>query len=145
MAVLGLAILAMLGAVAFEAALENAGTDVTVANETFTPTADTVIQLDDSGKDLAYYSHNVTVYDENDTVMNPGSDYTWFTGNGTIKPLSGGALAGDTTAKITYAYQLTTQEQQELAALAGELPRAIGLMFPALALIVLFAMLNGGG
>lgn len=49
--------------------------------------------------------------------MTEGDDYQWFESNGTIKTLSGGQLAGDSTANITYEYSQTNRVQQDFAGL----------------------------
>lgn len=142
-AALALIILAISGAYAVEASLESAGDDHTITNESFTPTADTVIALSESNRGRAYYNHNVTVYDDTTTEMDPGTDYTWFVGNGTIKPLSGGDLAGDTSATITYGYQLPSEREQTMATLLSYIPQLLGLFIPAIGLIIFLAFLRG--
>lgn len=143
-AALALAVLAISGAYAVEASLETAGEDHLVTNESFTPTSDTVITLDDSNIDGAYYDHNVTVYNGSDSVVDEGSDYEWFEGNGTVKPLSGGDLAGDAYANITYGYQQPTAEEEAAAALLANIPQLLGLVLPAIGLVIFLAFLRGG-
>lgn len=114
-AVFGLAIVAILAVYGFQAALADAGENNLVVNETFTPSASTVTELDNSGQTGAYYDNETTVYDENSTVMDRGSDYLWYESNGTVEAVSGGGLDGDSEATITYAYQQTTSEQRGIA------------------------------
>lgn len=138
-AVLVLILLAATGVAGLEAALETAGDNVVVENETWEPDAGNVTQLSDSNRTGAYYDENVTVYDENGNLSEPGSDYEWFPGNGTVKALQGGNLDGDTSATITYGYQQTTQEQRNLAGMLGLLPQVIGILAPVF-LFVLFLL-----
>lgn len=142
-AIFALVILASMGVYGFEAALESAGEDVTVVNETWTPDAGNVTTLNDSDITGAYYDHNVTVYDENDTLMDQGSDYKWLVSNGSVKAVSGGDLDGDDNATITYGYQETTQQQRDLTAMLGRIPQAIGLVIPVFALVLLFKVVAG--
>lgn len=144
LAVLAIAMLAIVGAHGFEAALETAGEDHTITNETWTPTAGSVTVLDESNRKGAYYAHNVTVYDENDTEVDPGKDYKWFVGNGTIKALSGGELEGDANASITYEFEQTSETQREFAGLLSHIPRVIGLALPAFVVVILLVFLRGG-
>lgn len=143
LAFIALAVIATVAVAGLQAGLESAGENELVVNETFTPDAGNVTQLDESNRTGAYYAENVTVYDENGTEMDAGTDYTWFAGNGTVKTLTGGALEGDSDATITYAYQQTTAEQRQMAALLGQLPRVIGFALPIGALFVLFVFLRG--
>lgn len=143
-AVLALVILSVGGVYGFQAALENAGEDHTIVNESWTATQGSVTVLEKSNINGAYYDTNVTVYNKTSggsTEMDRGTDYEWFVGNGTVKALSGGDLEGD--ALITYGYQRTTEEQRQLAALAGQLPRALALILPGLAFVFFVAFLRG--
>lgn len=142
-AVFGLIILAVMGVYVTEAALEDAGEDVVVTNETWTPDAGNVTTLDDSNRDGAFYSHTVTVYDENGTEMENGTDYQWFVDNGTVKALTGGGLDGDSSATITYEYQQTTAEQRQFAAALANLPQALGIIAPLGLAILFLAFLSG--
>jgi uncharacterized protein YxeA len=143
-AALGLAILAISGAFAIEAALEAAGEQTTIVNETFTPTVGNEIELADSKINGAYYDHNVTVYDENGTEMDADTDYRWYIGNGTVEPQAGGGLEGDASATITYGHQLPTEEEEAAAALLANIPQLLGLFIPAIGLVIFLAFLRGG-
>lgn len=143
-AVLALIILMSGAVVATEAALESAGEDHRVVNESFNATQGSVTTLDDSDITGAYYAHNVTVYNattNGSAEMEPGTDYEWFTGNGTVKPLTGGNLTG--TAEITYEYQRTTQLQRSMANTLAWLPRLVGLLVPLAIVVFFFAFLAG--
>jgi hypothetical protein len=142
-AILALVILASGAVVATEAALEDAGEDRVVTNETWTPDAGNVTTLDESNRDGAYYAQNATVYDETDTEMDAGTDYEWVAGNGTVRARSGGGLDGDSEATISYAFSQTTAEQRQLAGALGELPQMLGLVLPAALAFLFFAMLRG--
>lgn len=142
-AFVALVILAIMAVAGFQMALINAGEDVTVVNETFTPSADTVITLDDSNIDGAFYEESVVVYNNSSVEMTEGTDYTWFQKNGTIKPLSGGDLAPDDEGTITYSYQETTQEQRDMAQILGFLPEILGFALPLLALLAFLVFARG--
>lgn len=144
-AIFGLGVVVVMMLAGVQAGLQNAGYEQTVVNETFqNPTAGTVITLDESNRNGAYYDRNVTVYDENGTEMAHGTDYDWTRDNGTLEPLAGGALAGDANGTITYAYQQTTAEQRRMAGLLAQLPRAVGLFLPVLAFVLFLILARGG-
>lgn len=140
-----LAVLAIMGLTAVQASLEDAGTDVTVTNETWTPDAGNITTLNDSQINGAYYDDTVTVYDENDTEMTAGTDYEWFPTNGTVKALAGGGLDGDASATITYRYQETTLEQRNIAELLTHVPRTMGMALPVFLVLFFLLALRGGG
>lgn len=144
LAIIGIAILSMAGIAAFQAGLAEAGEDYVVTNETWTPDAGNVTALDESNRKGVYYSDNATVYDENDTRMEYGTDYVWYTDNGTVKALGGGGLDGDSSATISYQYQVTTRSQRELAGVVGQIPRVAGLALPLGALMFLLFLVRGG-
>lgn len=142
-AVLGLitiGLLAMMALGGYQAALASAGSDVTITNETWTPDAGNVTQLDESGREDAYYDQTVTVRDENDSLMQAGSDYEWHESNGTVKALSGGDLDGDDNATITYGYEEPTREQQRLTGALSQIPRVMGylVLFAPVLILLLF-------
>lgn len=114
-AIFGLVVVAMLAAYGFQAALADAGEDYTVVNETFTPGAGTITELENSNLTGGYYDNATEVYDGNGTEMDAGTDYTWLESNGTIRTLAGGGLDGDSEATITYSYQQTSKEQRGIA------------------------------
>lgn len=142
-AILALVILSVGGVYATQAALEDAGEDELVVNETWTPDAGNVTHLENSNRKGAYYSTNVTVYDENGTEMDAGTDYEWFTRNGTVKAVVGGGLDGDTEATITYAYQQTTAEQRALAGALANIPSMLGIILPVGIVVFFFAFITG--
>jgi len=143
-AMFALLIVAFGGVYATQAALEGAGDNIFVENETWTPSAGSVTVLDDSEQTGAYYDTNVTVRDENDTVVDVGTDYEWFSGNGTVKALSGGELDGDANASITYGYSQTTGEQRAFAGLLGDLSAYVGLVAPAFLGVLIIGLLRRG-
>lgn len=140
---LALVILSIGGVYATQAALENAGEDHFVTNETWTPDAGNVTTLEESNRNGAYYDTNVTVYDENGTEMDSGTDYKWYTGNGTVKALVGGGLDGDSSATISYGFQQTTAEQRALAGTLAKIPGMLGLILPVGLAVFFFAFLRG--
>lgn len=142
-AVFALIILAIVGVWGVQAALEDAGEDFTVTNETWTPDAGNVTTLNESNRNGAYYADRVTVYDEDRAEMDEGTDYEWFTDNGTVKALSGGGLDGDANATITYSFQQTSSQQRQFADLAGQIPRALGVLFPMFLLVIFLLLVKG--
>lgn len=142
-AIFALLILAVGGAYALQASLENAGDDTLVTNETWTPSAGSVTQLDNSDLTGAYYSNETTVYDENDTLQDRGTDYLWYADNGTVEAVVGGGLDGDSSATITYEFQQTTAEQRGFAGMLSNIPASIGWVFPVFLLVFALRFLNG--
>lgn len=146
-AIFALAVLAMLAVGGFQVALENAGEDHTVTNETWTPSPGSVTQLDNSERTGAYYDNETTVYNTTGSTaeeMDEGTDYVWFEGNGTVKAVSGGGLDGATEATISYSFQQTTEEQRQWARALSNIPSAIGLAFPVMLFILFLVILRGG-
>lgn len=141
--IFALIIIAGVGVYGIEAALETAGDDRDIENETFTPTSGTVIQLDNSDRENAFYEHQVAVFNQSDVRMVEGTDYTWFSINGTVKPLSGGDLAGDSSANISYGFAVTTEDQRQLTSILAMLPTVVGLAIPALAFVLFVAFVRG--
>jgi len=139
---IALAVLAATGVVALQGALADAGDRTVVEDESFTPQTGTAVALDRSNLgDTVYYDDNVSVVDENGDRSYNGTDYIWYSGNGTIEGLAGGNLDGDTTATITYAYRETTSEQRQLTALVSQIPRSMSYLLPlGLALAAIFAL-----
>lgn len=144
LAIIALAILASTAIAGYQAALETAGDDTTITNETWTPDPGNVTTLDDSTQTGAYYTDAVDVYNDTGTPVDPDTDYTWFPGNGTIKTTAGGALDGEPSATITYSYQQTTASQREFTGLLSQLPTFMGLILPLAMLLFFFNLLRGG-
>lgn len=142
LAFVAIAILSMAGVAAYEASLAEAGEDKLEVNETFVPDAGNVTTLDESNRNGVYYAQNVTVY-ESHQQLEPGVDYRWIADNGSVKALAGGQLDGASSANITYAYQVTTQAQRDLAGVAGQVPRLAGLALPIGALLFLMLLVRG--
>lgn len=139
---LALVVLAVSGVFMYEESLQDAGENVTVSGESWTPSAGSVTELDESNRTGAYYHHKVDVRDTNGATMEEGTDYEWIVENGTVKTLQGGALDGENNAIIDYGYHQTTKVQRDFAALASYVPMLIGLLIPAFALIIVFAFLK---
>lgn len=137
------AILVMMGLAGYQAALEDAGSNNTVVNETWTPNAGSITVLDDSQLTGAYYSEDVTVYNDTGVEVDEGADYVWFETNGTVKAVSGGALDGEPSATITYSYQLTTQEQRDMTAVLSHIPQAMGTALPVFGVILFLLAFRG--
>jgi len=140
---IGLAIVAAVGVFGLQSSLAGAGEQATIEDESFTPNAGTVQTLDRSKLANTYYNATVQVRDENGDRSFDGTDYRWFASNGTIKPLTNGNLAGDSTATITYSYRTTTETQRQLTALTANIPRLTGLLLPLGFALAMFAALRG--
>lgn len=144
--IFALAIVAMLAVGGFQVALENAGEDHSVTNETWTPNTGSVTQLDNSERAGAYYDNETAVYNTTGTSaveMEEGTDYVWFESNGTVKAVSGGGLDGATEATISYSFQQTTEEQRQWTEALAQIPSAIGLLFPAMLFVLFLVILRG--
>lgn len=118
LALVAVALLILLGFNIIGAAVQEAGTDHTVTNETFTPSTSSYVTLNESNRDDVSYvvEDSVTVHDENGTLVDSG-DYDWERTNGTIKAASGGQLDGDANATITYRFAETTENQRQFRGL----------------------------
>lgn len=138
---IGVVAMAMLGGV--QAGLESAGDERTVANETFTPDTGNVTVLNESNVDGVYYDDTVTVYDENNTRMQAGTDYEWLDSNGTVRTLGGGDLDGDSSATITYGYSDPSDTQESLATLLAMLPQMLAFALPLLGFLLVLIMISG--
>lgn len=144
LAFFAIAILAMVALAGVQASLEDAGDDRMIENETWTPNAGTVTELEESNRKGAYYADRVNVYNATGVEMDAGSDYEWFVENGTVKALTGGELDGETEATITYEFQQTTKEQREMAGMISHVPQAMGMALPLGALLALLIFARGG-
>lgn len=116
-AIFGLVVVAMITVYGFQAALADAGERNTVVNETFTPSAGTITELENSNLNGAYYENTTSVYNDASPPdeMDRGTDYRWYESNGTVEAVSGGGLDGESSATISYQYQQTTGEQRGIA------------------------------
>lgn len=141
-AIIALVVLAAMGVWGVQASIMTAAEDRTVQNETFTPDAGNITALEHSTQDHTWYGKNVTVYDENGTLMDYGDDYLWFQTNGTLKTVVGGGLDGDTEGKVTYSYSQTTEEQRELAQIPSLIPTILAVVVFALPLVFLLKILG---
>lgn len=141
---IAIAIFAMVALLGFNAALADNLDTYTNTNESFTPDAGNVTELEDSNLQAADYNDTVTVYNASNVTMTDGADYEWFDENGTLKTLAGGDLANDTTGYITYSYQRPPADQVMLSNILAQIPRAMGFALPLFAVLFLLALLRGG-
>lgn len=144
---LGLIVIALLavGAVfAFSVTLEASGTDHTVDNESWTPDAGSVTELDNSYRTGAHFSDDVIVRDENGTLASEGEDFSWDSVNGTVTALQGGMLEGDSSATISYAFAQTSQQQRDLAAVLAIVPDVVGALVILVPVLMVLAIIRGG-
>jgi len=142
-AALVLAIVAITGTVAFQAALTDSGEDFQNVNETFVPGNSDIVELDDSNLDNAYYNDSgaVNVYDENNSLMSEPGDYEWIGSNGTIDVNATGELSGDSSGNATYGYVQVSEEAYEMQALLAQVPAIIGLGLMFMIILVLGAVI----
>ncbi len=145
-AVIALVAIVAVGAIAvwgLSAAAASAGDQRTITDESWTPEAGTVTQLEHSGLAHAYYDETVTVEDSNGNLMDAGEDYVWYEANGTVKAVTGGGLDGESSATIDYEYRRTTSDQRAIISIAGILPEVMGALVPLLGVALLLIMLRG--
>lgn len=142
-AILAIVLLVGVSIFAYQAAIAEAGEDTVVTNESWTPTAGSVTQLDNSNQEGAYYGNDTTVFDSTDSLMDRGADYRWFADNGTVKAVAGGDLDGESSATISYTYQQTTAEQRGLFNLATQMPNVLAALIPLLGVALLLKFLTG--
>lgn len=108
----------LLGATAIaDEGLAHTGERTDIVDESFTPQGNTgqFITLDNSNSDDLTYSDDVEVKNKDGNHSIEGADYEWNSDNGTIKPLAGGNLEGDTTATINYTIWNPTQQDDDVA------------------------------
>jgi len=142
-AILGILLIGGVAVWGLQAAAADAGDKTTIDGESFTPDAGTVTTLEHSELANTYYAETVTVRDGNDDLVDPGEDYVWFEGNGTIKTVTGGELDGSSSATISYSYQSTTSDQRALIGITAMLPRILGVLAPLLGVALLLLFLKG--
>jgi hypothetical protein len=121
--------------VAISGTLDESGTQQTVVNETFAPSTSPTT-LNESHRDDALYNRTVTVYNSSGVLITQPSNYTWHQGNGTIEATSGGELAGEPSANITYGYLDATEDQVALQGLFAEIPTMLAPVFILLLVLV---------
>lgn len=145
LAIVGIALFSMIAIMGFNAALADNQQRTDITNESFTPDAGNVTELQDSRLDAATYDDdsNVTVYNASDVEMTEGTDYEWFQENGTLKTLSGGDLEGDATANVSYGYDRPPADQVMLSQVLSQIPRTIGALLPVFALLFLLLIVRG--
>lgn len=140
-------VLALILGVAYTYETSRPHTDV--VNETWTPDAGNVTQLDDSELADTTYDTNVTVRNSSDVVMENETDYEWIPSNGTIKTITGGDLDGESSANITYGYDSPTDFQQNQLSVWVELSAVARLLLwifvPLMFLWGLMAAFGGFG
>lgn len=140
---LALIVIAIAGVQLFQTGLASAGQQETIMDESFTPTAGTVQELDRSELNNTYYADSVIVDDENGNRSYEGTDYVWLETNGTIKPLAGGNLAGDASATIDYSYRQTTAEQRGVAQTLASIPNVLPYFALALFALAFVGLMRG--
>jgi hypothetical protein len=120
------------GIVAVDAGVAETGELRTFSETASNPTAGTTLTLNQSNLDSVRYVpvDALTVTDENGTLMIPGEDFSYDRANGTITPLAGGRLAGDSSASVEYGLRMVTSQQEDVSAFgAGVGETATAVMF----------------
>lgn len=110
-ALVGFALLALLGGFAIDAATVDSSTQRTIDDEQFTVDQGNWTALNYSNIDGARYPQVIQVYDANGHPVERGADYNWNASTGEIKPATGGDLADGSTATIDYAYSFPSDTQ----------------------------------
>lgn len=144
LAIVVIAVFAMLAPMGFDAIISENKERTDITNETWTPDAGNITELEDSNLEAAEYDQTVTVHDENDTEMTDGTDYEWFHDNGTVTALKGGDLDGDSSANITYGYDRPPAEQVTMSSILAQIPAVTGMLLPLGALLFLLLLVRGG-
>lgn len=110
-ALVGFALLALLGGFAVDAATVDSSTERSIDNEQFTVDKGNWTALNYSNIDGARYPHVVTVYNSDGKAVERGADYQWNASTGEIKPTSDGDLPDGSTATVDYSYSFPSQTQ----------------------------------
>lgn len=138
-----IAVFAAAAPAALSNTLDEAGQPNLIGNETWTPNAGSVTQLEYSNLDNAGYDPQVYVADSNGNQVFEPDDYIWFESNGTIKTVVGGKLDGETSAEISYEYDRSTEEQRQWASMLSQIPNVMGLALPIFALLFALMVVRG--
>lgn len=137
-AAVGLVVVLFMGIYVLDAAAEDSRHDVTVENETFQPSAGALESFENSELARADYDETVTVRNESDdSVYDPGGNYTWQSGNGTLRVTSGGELANADNASITYGYFGQKFGQTKITTIFFDAQSFLGPVFAIVAFVVL--------
>jgi hypothetical protein len=142
-ALVGIALFALIAVMGMNGALADNASLTTVENETWTPDAGNVTELNNSNLEAADYNETVTVRDSTGTVMSNQTDYTWFDGNGTVKATVGGGLDGESEATISYGYERAPDDQVELAVTLSQLPASAGAILPFGVILIFLLLIKG--
>lgn len=132
-----LAVLAMMGAAATNAAVQDSGEQQVVSDESFTPVVGEYNQLENSDLDGAFYNESVTVRDSGGTEVSEPADYEWNARNGTVFVKQSGALDGESSATIDYRYVRTSEEAQRMETIAALVPQLIGPVIIMLIVVIM--------
>lgn len=141
---IAIAVVAMGATVGIQATLEANQTTTSIDNETWTPDAPNITELQDSNLDGADYNDTVTVRNSSDVVMSNQTDYEWIEHNGTVRALSGGDLDGEPSANISYGYDRPPEDQLEMAHVIAHIPMVGGLMLLFVPFLFLLKLMGGG-
>lgn len=118
------------GVAAVDQGIAETGQQASFSEKFNPPSSQAVTVLDQSQLDsVRYFSvQNVTVTGNTGTLMIPGEDFEWNRNNGTITTLSGGRLAGQSSANISYGYRITADNQKAVGQLAADGAEVSGIL-----------------
>lgn len=127
-AAVALAAFLFVGFYVVDAGIQTSLHDVTVTNESFTPSGGDLTTFDNSELNRADYDETVTVRNASDgSVFDASGNYTWFAANGTLETTANSDLADASSATITYGYNGQTAEQTATTNIIIEF---MGIMVP---------------
>jgi hypothetical protein len=136
-----LALLAIVGVAAVQAAVVETGQQQSVDGEQFAPDPGNYIELENSNIDGATYDPTPVVRTANGQIVQEGDDYEWNRSDGTIKTIEGEALEGN-TATIDYSWTQPSETQRNIAGLAGSSFEVVGLLILVLGVSLVLGMLG---
>lgn len=116
-ALVGFALLALLGGFAVDAATVDSGTERTIDDEQFSVDKGNWTTLNYSNIDGARYPHVVQVYNADGKRVERGADYKWNASTGEVKPTSSGDLQDGANATISYSYSFPSDTQKGINSL----------------------------
>lgn len=115
--VVAVAVLILVGISAVSSGLHDAGDHSAVENESFTPSAGIVELANSDRDDVAYDERSNVTVTHNNSVVDPGGNYSWLRQNGTLDVESGSYLASKNDANVSYGFAELSANQQQLSVL----------------------------
>jgi len=142
-ALFGLLIVASLGIWGLEFAMVEAGTDVDVINESWTPQNNTWVEVNSSDEPRSIFEKDTTVYNETNTTMLIPEDYRWSPENQSLWTNTTGNLSQDDNATVTYGYSQLSEDAWQFSALLSYIPLFIGIVFIGVIDLIFLGLLRG--